>query len=274
MNTLSDMERKAVVAGQFYPAGKKALEGEVRRLLACRVGPRPAIAAISPHAGYAYSGAVAGHVFSSIVVPRHCIILSPNHTGQGARAALWKSGGWEIPTGRLPVDEALGSELLAECNELSEDRAAHLNEHSLEVILPFLLARQSSLSIVPITLARLSPASCRSLGEGIARAIRAQGGEPPLIIASTDMNHYEEHGRTLAKDGLAIERVLTLDADGLIATCREHQITMCGVVPVAVTIWAARSLGATKALLVDHTTSGDVTGDYDAVVGYAGFVIE
>lgn len=267
------MERKPVVAGQFYPGNKRTLEEEVRRLLNTGAIPGKAIAVIAPHAGYVYSGGVAGEVFARAQVPESCIILSPNHTGMGSKAAVWTRGSWSIPTGEIPVDEKLSHELLKHSAEFSDDTTAHIAEHSLEVELPFLLARQPKLKIVPITLSHLNAETCQKIGAVIAEAIRASKKDI-LIVASTDMNHYEDQSHTLSKDKLAIDRVLALDADGLLATCGEHRISMCGVVPTAVAINAAGALGATKATLIRHATSGDVSGDYNAVVGYAGFVIE
>ncbi len=267
------MERKPAVAGQFYPGSKASLEAEVNRFLNVDAKPRKAMGAVAPHAGYIYSGAVAGAVFASVVVPRRCIVLSPNHTGMGERAAVWARGSWQIPTGSIPVDEALAKKLLAACGELADDHSAHLAEHSLEVELPFLLARQPELSIVPICISRVDVGECRRIGEAIAEVIRSEK-EEILIVASSDMNHYEDQKRTIHKDQMAIDRVLALDALGLVTTCAEHRISMCGVLPTAITIFACKKLGATKATLVKHATSGDVSGDYDAVVGYAGFVIE
>lgn len=267
------MERKPVVAGRFYSGTKSALEKELRRFLHSEEQPRKVLAVIAPHAGYIYSGAVAGATFASAIIPERCIVLSPNHTGMGRPAAVWASGSWEIPTGKIPVDEALAAKLVARSPELVEDASAHLQEHSLEVELPFLLARQPGLRIVPITLSQISATSCRKIGEAIADVLSDEGGDI-LIVASTDMNHYEDQTRTLAKDKLAIDRVLALDAEGLISTCGENRISMCGVVPTAVAIAAAKRLGAKKASLIEHKTSGDVSGDYDAVVGYAGFLIE
>lgn len=267
------MHRNPVVAGQFYPGGKSSLAREVERLLDCGATPKKVLAAIAPHAGYIYSGGVAGKVFASVEVPRHCIVLAPNHTGQGARAAVWVKGEWEIPTGVIPVAGELARKLIVSCRELQDDTAAHIAEHSLEVELPFLFAREPSVTIVPVTVSHLNAHSCRKIGEAIAALIRSSK-EDILIVASTDMNHYEDQERTLAKDDLVIERVLALDADGLLTTCGEQRISMCGVVPTAIAIHACKNLGAKKARLIEHKTSGDVSGDYNAVVGYAGFVIE
>lgn len=267
------MERKPAVAGQFYPGSESALKEEVDRFLNVKASPKKALAAIAPHAGYVYSGGVAGAVFANVIVPRRCIVLSPNHTGMGARAAVWTRGSWWLPTGSVPVDETLAHELLRHSPELSDDTSAHIAEHSLEVELPFLLARNPKVSIVPVTLSHLGKDSCAKIGGAIAGTIRDSRDEI-LIVVSTDMNHYEDQTHTLSKDKLAIDRVLALDADGLLSTCGEHHISMCGVVPTAVALHACKELGAKKATLVKHATSGDVSGDYNAVVGYAGFIIE
>lgn len=266
------MDRRPAVAGQFYPGNEANLKAELKKYLVADGAPRKAMAAISPHAGYVYSGAVAGRVFANVEIPKRCIVLSPNHTGMGARAAVMPGGNWIIPTGKVPVDEKLADKLLKDCSELKADNTAHLAEHSLEVQLPFMLARQPGLSIVPITLSHLSVSTCRKIGTAIASAVK-DTHDHILIVASTDMNHYEDQARTLEKDRMAIERVSALDGDGLLTTCAEHGISMCGVVPTAVTIFACRELGAKTAILIEHKTSGDVSGDYSAVVGYAGFVI-
>jgi len=267
------MKRNPAVAGQFYPGTKSSLEQEVARYLEAGAKPKKALGAIAPHAGYVYSGAVAGKVFASVVVPRRCIVLCPNHTGMGARAAVWPRGSWSIPTGEVAVDEDLAEKLLKGCPDLTEDTTAHLGEHSLEVELPFMLARQPELAIVPIAISRVDGAGIGRIGTAIAKAVKSCGGDV-LVVASTDMNHYEEDSRTREKDRMAIDKVLALDPDGLVQTCAKNRITMCGVLPTAVAITACKELGARKVSLVEHATSGDVSGDRDAVVGYAGFVIE
>lgn len=267
------MDRQSIVAGQFYPKNRTELESEVKKYLDAGVKARPALAAIAPHAGYIYSGGVAGTVFASVEVPKRCIIISPNHTGMGTRSSVWPSGNWLLPTGKIPVDEKLAEKLLSLSPEFKSDTNAHLAEHSIEVELPFLLARQKDISIVPITVSHMHIGVCEKLGEAIAAAIISEDGKV-LIVASTDMNHYEDQKRTLEKDKLAIEKVLALDAEGLLEICGEHHISMCGVIPTAITIFACKKLGAKKATLIKHETSGNVSGDYSAVVGYAGFVIE
>jgi hypothetical protein len=266
------MIRQPAVAGQFYPASKVALETEVKRFLSIKATPIKVIGLVAPHAGYIYSGAVAGAVYSSAIIPQKCIVISPNHTGRGAAAAMMTEGSWAMPTGEVPIDGTLAKKLIANCRELEDDTHAHMGEHSLEVQLPFLMARQPKLSFVPLTVSHLSYDSCKKIGEAIAKVIK-EANEDILIVASSDMNHYESQSATEKKDRMAIERVLALDPQGLLTTCGEYRISMCGVVPTAIMLSAAKALGAKTAKLVQHATSGDVSGDYDAVVGYAGIIV-
>lgn len=264
--------RQPAVAGQFYPSSKAALESEVKKFLATGASPKKVIGLVAPHAGYIYSGAVAGAVYASAVVPERCIVISPNHTGRGAYAAMMSEGTWVVPTGELEIDSALAKKLLSNCRELEEDVSAHLSEHSLEVQLPFLMARQPRLKFVPLTVSHLRYDVCKKIGDAIAKTIK-ESGEDILIVASSDMNHYESQGVTEKKDRLAIDKVLSLDPEGLLMTCGENRITMCGVVPTAIMLSAAKALGAKTATLVQHATSGDTSGDYEAVVGYAGIIV-
>jgi len=266
------MIRNPAVAGQFYPASRTALETEVKRFLSVSAKPVKVLGLVAPHAGYIYSGAVAGAVYASAVIPEKCIVLSPNHSGRGAPASLMTEGLWAMPTGDVPIDSVLAKKLLSNCRELEDDVHAHLAEHSLEVQLPFLIARQPKLSFVPLTVSHLPYETCRKIGEAIAKTI-TDSGEDVLIVASSDMNHYESQTSTEKKDRMAIERVLALDPPGLLTTCGEYRISMCGVVPTAIMLTAAKALGAKNAKLVSHTTSGEVSGDYDAVVGYAGIIV-
>lgn len=267
------MKRQPAVAGSFYPETCNALTKTLKRLVHPVENPKKVICAIAPHAGYIYSGEVAGRIFSEISVPEKCIVLSPNHHRYGARAAIMAKGSWVIPTGEIPVDEEICSSLLQESTELRDDISAHLREHSLEVELPFLLARQPKLRIAPITISLLGASGCAELAYAIARVI-SKSSEEILIVCSTDMNHFDAQAETMEKDRMAIEKVLDLDASGLIETCSSRSISMCGVIPTAVSIMASLELGAKKATLIEHKTSGDVTGDYTSVVGYAGFIIE
>lgn len=266
------MIRRPAVAGQFYPGAKEALKNTVNEYLQYEVQPMKVLGLAAPHAGYIYSGATAGHTYASAIIPKKCIVLAPNHTGMGAKAAIMTDGEWAMPMGNIPVDTSLANELVNNCNIFTDDSTAHVAEHSLEVQLPFLQARQPDLSIVPITLQHMSYEDCETIGKAIAKTIK-DGDEDVLIVASTDMNHYENQESTVKKDDLAIKKVLELDSRALLNTCGENRITMCGVIPTSIMLIACKELGAREAKLVEHTTSGDVSGDYDAVVGYAGFLV-
>ncbi len=267
--------RKPAVAGMFYPGDAASLEEMVSRFTSPATGAQKerVKALICPHAGYIYSGAVAGAVYGSVEIPDTVILLGPNHTGLGAGAAVMTEGVWEIPTGRVPVNEALAEELAASSGLFTPDRAAHLEEHSLEVQLPFLLYLNAGISIVPVTFMGAGPDAAREMGGALAKVL-ASTEDDILVVVSSDMNHYESDTLTREKDSLAIERVLELDADGLLeVTSREH-ITMCGVFPSAIAMFAMKELGASEARLVAYDTSGPVSGDMDHVVGYAGFTIK
>jgi AmmeMemoRadiSam system protein B len=266
------MIRPPAVAGQFYPGTQRELDQEVRRLTRDIPDKIRARGIVVPHAGYLYSGAVAGEVFSSVEIPDRAVIFCPNHTGMGADAAVMIRGSWRMPWGDVPIDERLAGRILAASPLLTEDRSAHLREHSLEVQLPFLRRFRETFRFVPIALGRLSLSDCRSMGEAVAGVLRDDPSQP-LLIASSDMTHYEPDAITRKKDEKAISRILALDPEGLFRTVRTERITMCGVIPAIVMLFAALSLGATEARLIKYATSGDVSGDYGHVVGYAGLAI-
>lgn len=266
------MIRPPAVAGQFYPGAPRELDHAVRRLTRDLPEKINAKGIVVPHAGYIYSGAVAGDVFSSVVIPGRHIIFCPNHTGLGAQAAIMSRGAWRMPWGDVPIDEDLAGRLLAASLLLSEDRTAHGREHSLEVQLPFLRRFRESFLFVPVALGHLSVSDCRSLGESVAQVLRDDPA-PALLIASTDMTHYETDATARKNDRKAISRILELDPEGLYRTVRSERITMCGVIPTVVVLYAALSLGATEARLIRYATSGDVSGDRNQVVGYAGLAI-
>lgn len=267
------MIRKPYVAGQFYPADKASLTRQLSSLCEEREEKERAIAAISPHAGYIYSGKVAGKLFSAIRIPPTCIILCPNHSGVGNKCSIMTSGEWVIPTASIPINESLARAIVDRCEMVKEDARAHTYEHSLEVQLPFIYYLRGEFSFVPITLKSLSLPECRVLGEKLAEATHSYG-ETVLIIASTDMSHYEPDRIARIKDKKAIERILELDGEGLFSIVRDEDISMCGYVPTAVTIFASQKLGAKEAKLVEYATSGDESGDYQKVVGYAGIFLK
>jgi AmmeMemoRadiSam system protein B len=268
--------RHPAVAGRFYPADPDDLRAEVLGYLSQPDSPKQAplraLGCIAPHAGYMYSGHVAGAVFAALDVPRRCIVLCPNHTGQGRPLAIMSAGAWQTPLGDVPLDAELARALKAQFPALQEDSAAHRAEHAAEVELPFLLLRQAELSFVPIALGTGQFEILEQLGKALADVIAAQS-DPVLLVASSDMNHYESDAVTRAKDHGAIERILTLDPRGLFDVVTQQNISMCGFGPAVAMLTAARQLGAKSPELVKYATSGDISGDRNMVVGYAGVVV-
>jgi len=268
--------RHPAVAGLFYPAQPAALLATVQTLLGeVAAGPSPAIAVIAPHAGYVYSGGTAAQVFARVDVPRSCIVVAPNHTGAGAAVhggSVYAVGALVTPVGEVQVDETLAASLLAACSFLEDDPDAHRREHAVEVELPFLLARRPDVTVVPIVLGWGDWPRTRALGEALAAVVRESSG-PVLLVASSDMNHYESAEVTCAKDRLALAPIERLDGEELLEVTRKHRVTMCGRVPAAAVLHAARLLGASRAELVHQSHSGMVTGDDTQVVGYAGVIV-
>lgn len=267
------MIRPPAVAGQFYSASAEQLDRDVARYLDLAVTPGPAIAVLCPHAGLMYSGHVAGAVLAEVVVPRRVILVGPNHWGDGPAVSLFDDGAWEIPGATVPVDRDLAAALRSRCPAIEADTTAHRYEHSLEVQLPLLRRRQRDLRILPILLATRDRNTCRELGLALADLVRGAGAEPPLLLASSDLNHYEPDEPTRAKDRLAVEAILALDPDRLASVVRAHDISMCGLAPAMAVLHAARALGAGGARLVRYATSADAGGERSRVVGYAGILI-
>jgi len=271
--------RAPAVSGRFYPGERAELERLVRELLQATDAPAsaaaPARAAVVPHAGYVYSGLTAAHVFARLDLPRVVVVLAPNHTG-ACRApggvSLWEDGAFRTPLGDVPVDAALASALLDTCTLVSADHDAHRAEHAVEVAIPFLQIRRPDVAIVPLVLAWDRWDAARTLAEALAALVR-RWPEPVLILASSDLNHYESATLSERKDARALSAVEALDGEELLARCRRERISMCGRAPTAVTLAAARALGAARAEVVDYRHSGWVTGDESAVVGYGGVVI-
>ncbi len=268
--------RRPAVAGLFYPAQPAVLLATVQELLAGQAAePAPAIAVIMPHAGYQYSGRTAGIALAGVAVPRCCIVLAPNHTGAGVAThggSVYAVGAFRTPLGDVAVDETLAAALLARCAFLEDDPGAHRAEHAVEVILPFLLARRPDVAVVPVVLAWSDWPRTHTLAEALAQTVR-EAGEPVLLVASSDMNHYEPADIGRKKDDLALQPVGKLDGEALLEVTRKHRITMCGRTPAAAVLHASRLLGATSGDLVHYSHSGMVTMDDSAVVGYAGVVI-
>jgi AmmeMemoRadiSam system protein B len=219
-----------------------------------------------------YSGHVAGAVFAAVEVPELCLVICPNHTGVGHALAIMGEGSWQTPLGEVPIDRELANALKQRCSLLQEDSDAHRKEHAAEVELPFLQVRQPKLRFVPVALGTRNFEYLEQLGDAVAETIAAQPG-PVLLVASSDMNHYESDAITRVKDHSAIEPILALDARALYDVVIEKNISMCGLGPAVVAITAARKLGAKSATLIQYATSGEVSGDLDLVVGYAGIAI-
>jgi MEMO1 family protein len=266
------MARKPAVADRFYPGSRAALTHDVRSLIGTTpVHKQKAMAVVSPHAGYIYSGAVAAETLRQVLVPETVIILGPNHHGQGAEVALSTST-WEMPMGDVPIDLELAERLLAGSPIIKKDELAHRFEHSLEVQIPFLQEIQKNLAIVPLVISHISYPMCEKVAFSLAECIKESGKEV-LIVASSDMTHYESRQVATKKDALALDMLLALDPAGLYQTVVDQRITMCGFIPATIALLTSIQLGARQAKLVRYTDSGEVSGDTDQVVGYAGVII-
>jgi MEMO1 family protein len=264
--------RHPAVAGQFYPRDPDRLVADIKTYASPKTSPIAAIGCIVPHAGYMYSGHVAGAVFARLKLPARFVILCPNHTGMGTPLSVVSEGQWETPLGSVSIDSRLATGLKSNFSFLSEDTHAHRSEHAIEVQLPFLQARLGKFSFVPIAVGTGRFEALEMLGNAMAEVIAVQP-EPVLMIASSDMNHYESDGITRQKDALAIQRILALDPRGLFDVVNQQKISMCGYGPAVSMLTAARRLGATSAELIKYATSADVSGDREMVVGYAGVAV-
>lgn len=267
------MIRNPVVAGQFYPENPKQLQEQIAGFIKKTIKKEDALGVISPHAGYMFSGAVAGAVYSKIKISDKVIILCPNHTGRGAPFSIITEGSWATPLGEVKIASAIGKKILENSKELEEDVLAHTLEHSIEVQLPFLQYLNPQISFVPICLSSGNYSSYEDIAFAISNAIK-NTGEKVLIIASSDMTHYESHDVANEKDREAIDAILELDERLLLKRIEDFNISMCGYVPATVMLIACKKLGAKTAELVKYQTSGDITGDYSEVVGYAGVIVK
>lgn len=266
------MDRQPVVAGQFYPGSARTVAEEVRRLLGPRQdvpGQAPTLLAMVPHAGWVYSGAVCGQTLAKARLRGTVLFLGPNHTGFGEPLAVWPSGRWLFPGGALVVDAGLAAALLAADPRLTADETAHLREHSLEVIAPFLWVLDPQTAIVPVCVSEPNLDTLLDVGRTIARVVKELQA-PVSVVVSSDMSHYVPHEQAKARDALALEQASLIDPEGLYRVVRSKGISMCGVLPMTLGLAIARGLGATEATVAAYATSGDVSGDFRKVVGYAG----
>ncbi|MDP9360355.1 MAG: AmmeMemoRadiSam system protein B [Acidobacteriota bacterium] len=274
--------RPPAVAGTFYEGTPERLAAQVNACFA--ENPEPEIkerfiGAVVPHAGLMYSGHVAAAFYALAELPRRFIILCPNHTGFGHFAAINREGEWHTPLGSVSIDTPLADALMQQSALLADDPRAHAREHSLEVQLPFLQQLLGDFTFVPICLGANRYDYCQEIGNAIAAVVAtvianvaATTGESVGILASSDLNHYEDQKTTLRKDQLAIDEVLKLDPRELWRVVDQFDISMCGFIPTTTMLIAAKQLGAKSARLVKHATSGDINGDYAHVVGYAAII--
>jgi AmmeMemoRadiSam system protein B len=266
--------RAPAVAGSFYEAKPDALRAQVDACFAANERPaakRRFIGAVVPHAGLMYSGHVAAAFYALAELPKRFVILCPNHTGFGHPAAINREGSWRTPLGDVKIDTPLADALLSRAPILADDWRAHAREHSLEVQLPFLQQTVGDFTFVPICLGAHRFDYCEAVGAAIAEIAK---DEPIGILASSDLNHYEDQKETLRKDQLAIDAVLSLDPRALWDVVQDFDVSMCGFIPTTAMLIAANRLGAKHAELIKHATSGDINGDYSHVVGYAAILID
>jgi AmmeMemoRadiSam system protein B len=265
--------RPPAVAGAFYEGTPERLRAQVDD---CFVDPVPAakerfIGAVVPHAGLMYSGHVAAALYGAAALPRRFVVLCPNHTGLGHFAAINREGAWRTPLGDVAIDTRLADALMAKTRLLAEDARAHAREHSLEVQLPFLQRLAGGFTFVPICLGAHRYDYAEEIGRALAEVLK--GERDVAILASSDLNHYEDQETTLRKDQIAIDQILALDPKELWRVVDEYDVSMCGFIPTTTMLIAARELGASKARLVKHATSGDINRDYGHVVGYASVLV-
>lgn len=266
------MVREPAVAGQFYPGTQASLKKLIETLTEKDARRKRVFGVVSPHAGFIYSGRVAGAVFSRIELPGVYIIIGPNHTGKGRPFSITKEGSWITPLGEVEIDSELAEYLLKRSRLIQNDSTAHSFEHSIETQLPFIQFFNSSFKFIPLILSNANLATYREIANDIADSIK-ESGKDVVIVASSDMTHYEERKIATAKDKEAIKAILELDEEKLLKKIDEFDISICGYAPIVVMLIAAKKLGAKKAELVKYQTSGDASGDYSAVVGYAGIIV-
>ncbi|WP_320172482.1 AmmeMemoRadiSam system protein B [Maridesulfovibrio sp.] len=269
------MDRKPIVAGRFYPADPRQLQMELEQY----TGPlqtgsdKPYDRLIMvPHAGYMFSGKACGKTLAQARIAPTVILLGPNHTGLGAPISVWTSGAWEFPGGMLNVDEDLASDFISSGKGFVENTAAHVREHSLEVIIPFLHHINSETAIVPVCVSESSPTALHKAGETLGDII-ASAGKPVTMIVSSDMSHFIPAAKAKKMDSMALEAIIRMDPKDLYSIVASNQISMCGVLPMTMAMFAAEKLGASSGRLVEYTNSGQATGDYESVVAYAGIII-
>lgn len=266
--------RHPAVAGMFYEGTSERLRRQIASLVAAEPEPERKTkfrGAVVPHAGLVYSGHVAAALYKSAELPKRFIILCPNHTGAGHFAAINREGAWRTPLGDLAIDTVLADALMARAPVLEDDARAHAREHSLEVQLPFLQELAGDCTFVPICLGARRFELARDVGLAIADVMKTN--DDVMLLASSDLNHYEDQATTLRKDQLAIDAILARDPERLWTVAEQQGVSMCGFIPTTAMLVAMNALGAADVRLVKHATSGDISGDYQRVVGYASVAV-
>lgn len=269
------MNRKAMWAGpqKFYSDNQDVLLKYMKKVVDKTVTREDVKAVMLPHAGYFYSGSVSGKTISCVNVPDKIIILGPNHTGLGQPYSIVAKGQWSTPLGPVNICQELASVMLKNSNLIVEDESPHINEHSIEVELPFLKYMNNNISIVPMIVSDFLFERFEIVGNSLAQTIE-QYKEPVLLVVSSDLTHYESDQQVKLKDQRAIQAILALDPKEMINRVNMEHISMCGYAPMAIALFACKKLGAKTARLIDYKTSGDVTEDFSNVVGYAGIIIQ
>ena len=269
------MIRQPIVSGQFYPASAASLEREVRGYLdtASAVREKPTLLAMAPHAGYVYSGRAAGLALGQANLADTLVLLGPNHTGRGAALAVWNRGSWQTPLCSMDIAHSLADALMAAEPRLAADTQAHDHEHSLEVLVPFLCVARPGFTGVPVAVSESRLTELSGAAASMAAVLRGWP-EPVSLVVSSDMSHYVSHNTASQLDAMALEAIVRLDPQGLYSTVRQHGISMCGVLPMTLGLMIALELGASRAEVAAYATSGEVSGDYARVVGYAGVLVE
>ena len=273
--------RSPVVAGRFYPADKTALQEELKSYLVKKTKIKNTFAIIAPHAGYIYSGKTAGATYASVDVPETVIVMCPNHTGLGYPISLHPAKSWSTLLGPIHADLDILNKIKQKLPQAEFDTSSQLKEHSLEVQIPFIQMCNPNAKIVPITLANMPFNIIQKLGAVLSELMieqESRTGNRPLIVASSDMTHFESAVEAKTKDMLAIEQIKRFDTKGFIDVIQKQDISLCGIFPISVTMEAFSSYAKAKGIpmyanLVDYTSSGAVTGDSNEVVAYAGLVL-
>jgi AmmeMemoRadiSam system protein B len=267
------MNREPTDAGYFYPGTKAELKATLAKYIDKNASKTDVVGLLMPHAGYQYSGAVAGAAISRVAFKDTFIIIGPSHSGLGKPFSVWPEGTWRTPLGDVPVDSELARKIIGLSEFAEEDYLAHQDEHAVEVQIPFLQFIKPDVRIVPVILAPAGLEVYQEIGCAIAKALKETGNNA-VILASGDMSHYQSAALAKENDLQAVEAMLALDEEELTRRYNRLHITMCAHGPVATLITAAKELGARSAELVKYQSSGDATGDYDQVVAYAGVIFK